>query len=902
VSVTRKTKQELLRELDALQRRLKELESSEAAGREARRETEENYRVLLEQSLEGIAIGQGLPPRFVFANRALGGMLGYTPDELTSLSPVEAARILHPDDRGVFFKRYRDRLRGRPATPRYEVRVIRRDGVLRWLELSSTRIRYRGRHALQATCVDVTERRQALEALQENEERYRALFSESRDALSITTRDGQYLDVNPAFLALFGYSREELVGVRAQELYADRDDRRRFQREIEQAGAVRDYPLRLRKKGGEEIDCLLTGTVRRDEAGEIIGYQGIVRDVSARRQAERRLAAIYALGKRLVLQHDESEIARMVVDTAWRVLAFPVCGLWLVNDEGNVLARAAQRSEVQSTELPPLPLNGDRGITVAVVRSGRPVYAPDVSKDPRYVSTGTGARSEACVPLRVGDRTVGALSAESRWLDGFDRADLRLLSALADRAAMAIANARLFAEVERSGRRYRTILETSADAIVSLDTDFVIDGWSSGAEQMLGYSRDEVIGASQSVLVPDGHHDAEDRVREVVRAQGYVRGWQATRRAKDGRLVDVELTMTELGSGLGYTVILRDITERKHAEHQLRLLKEFNESIVQSMAEGITVQDLHGRITFSNPAASALLGYAAEELAGMHWAALMPPEHHPTVEAADRRRAQGQSDRYELELVRRDGSRVRVLVSGSPRFQDGRLSGTMAVFTDITDIKQAEHTLQQTVGRLQRANESIVQAMTSIAEVRDPHTAGHQRRVAQLACAIAAELGLPGDQIEGIRMAALIHDIGKMYTPAEVLSKPGELSELELGLIKTHPQVGHDILSTVDFPWPIATIVLQHHEKMDGSGYPSGLVGDEILLEARILGVADVVEAMSSHRPYRPALGLDRAIEEIRQKRGTRYDPQVVDTCIALLTEKGFEFEQVVQAVEPLAR
>jgi HD-GYP domain-containing protein (c-di-GMP phosphodiesterase class II) len=140
-------------------------------------------------------------------------------------------------------------------------------------------------------------------------------------------------------------------------------------------------------------------------------------------------------------------------------------------------------------------------------------------------------------------------------------------------------------------------------------------------------------------------------------------------------------------------------------------------------------------------------------------------------------------------------------------------------------------------------------------------------------------------------VASLIHDIGKIYAPAEVLSKPGALSELEFDLIKTHPQVGYDIMKTVEFPWPIARIVLQHHEMLDGSGYPNGLAGDDICLEARIIGVADAVEAMSSHRPYRPALGLDRAVAEISQKRGTRYDPEVVGACVLMLTEKGFEFE-----------
>jgi putative nucleotidyltransferase with HDIG domain len=210
---------------------------------------------------------------------------------------------------------------------------------------------------------------------------------------------------------------------------------------------------------------------------------------------------------------------------------------------------------------------------------------------------------------------------------------------------------------------------------------------------------------------------------------------------------------------------------------------------------------------------------------------------------------------------------------------------------DITERKRAEEELRQSYVQLQRTLEGTVNALVSTIEIRDPYTAGHQRQVTQLACAIAEEMGFPEEQIEGLRMAGLIHDIGKISIPAEILSKPVQLNELEWGMIKAHPQVGYDILKTTDFPWPVAQIVLQHHERMDGSGYPRGLSGEEIILEARILGVADVVEAMASFRPYRPARGIDEALEEISQNRGVLYDSQVVDACLKLFAETGFTFE-----------
>jgi len=178
--------------------------------------------------------------------------------------------------------------------------------------------------------------------------------------------------------------------------------------------------------------------------------------------------------------------------------------------------------------------------------------------------------------------------------------------------------------------------------------------------------------------------------------------------------------------------------------------------------------------------------------------------------------------------------------------------------------------------------------MSTIVELKDPYTAGHQKRVARLAAALAEEIGLPANKVDYIRTAALIHDIGKLYVPSDIMSKPGKLSDLEYKIIRTHSESSHDILKSIDFPWPIADIAWQHHERMDGSGYPVGLKSDEILVEARILAVADVVEAMASHRPYRPALGVDQALEEISANRDKLYDSVVVDACIRLFKEKAF--------------
>lgn len=226
------------------------------------------------------------------------------------------------------------------------------------------------------------------------------------------------------------------------------------------------------------------------------------------------------------------------------------------------------------------------------------------------------------------------------------------------------------------------------------------------------------------------------------------------------------------------------------------------------------------------------------------------------------------------------------------RREEEFLCAVADMLVGIIKHRQAEDEIQQNLRNLHKAIEGSIKLTALMVEAKDPYTAGHQRRVSILSCAIAKEMNFSKEQIEGIKMAGLIHDLGKISIPSEILSKPGRITDIEFSLVKNHPQAGYDILKRVKFPWPIAQIVLQHHERMDGSGYPSGLSGEKILIEARVLSVADVVEAISSHRPYRPALGIDKALEEISKNRGILYDPKVVDACLRLFNQKGFKFEE----------
>jgi PAS domain S-box-containing protein len=286
-----------------------------------------------------------------------------------------------------------------------------------------------------------------------------------------------------------------------------------------------------------------------------------------------------------------------------------------------------------------------------------------------------------------------------------------------------------------------------------------------------------------------------------------------------------------------------------------------------------------------NDRLSDILGYSVQELKNMSWSELTYPEDLDADVEQFNRILAGEIDSYMMDkrFIRKDGEVIWTsLAAGCVRKQDGTVDYFVALLEDITDRKNS-------VENLRKSLRATVNAMAVTVESRDPYTAGHQRRVADLARVIATEMKLSSDEIDSIRMAGIIHDLGKISIPAEILTKPTKLTNLEFNIIKTHSQAGYDILKDIEFPWPIARMVIEHHERVNGSGYPNGLKGDEILIESRILAVADVVEAMASHRPYRASLGIEPALEEIEKNKGIFYDEAVADACLRLFREKNYQ-------------
>jgi len=352
--------------------------------------------------------------------------------------------------------------------------------------------------------------------------------------------------------------------------------------------------------------------------------------------------------------------------------------------------------------------------------------------------------------------------------------------------------------------------------------------------------------------------------------------------------VDDIFVLETLGNQVAIAIENAFLFERIEAAlDALQVSKERFALAVQGANDGIWDWDIQKESLYWSPRMKQLLGYADDELDPefeMLDSLLHPNDREHTKAAIEASLKDGRLYDVDQQMRTKSGEYRWFHARGQVVFDEvGKPVRMVGSTTDVTERKQAEERLHQTL-------QGIIEALGQITEVRDPYTAGHQKRVTQLSVAIAKEMELSDEQIEGIHVSGLLHDIGKMSIPAEILTKPVQLSEPERALLKDHPKVAYDILKTVDFPWPIDQIVLQHHERMDGSGYPQGLKGKEIMLEARILAVADVIDAMASHRPYRPAFGIDKALEEISDNKGVLYDPGVAETCLRLFNEKGFKF------------
>jgi PAS domain S-box-containing protein/putative nucleotidyltransferase with HDIG domain len=453
--------------------------------------------------------------------------------------------------------------------------------------------------------------------------------------------------------------------------------------------------------------------------------------------------------------------------------------------------------------------------------------------------------------------------------------------------------------------RYLALFNRSLDAVYLHDFQGHFIDANDTALDLLGFSRADIAHLSFTDLLPEDQVQAATaNLKELTDTGAQQDNKEYRLKRRDGSFVDVEIKAAVIyreGKPSHVLGIAHDITQRKRLDNALRTSERLYRLLADNMSDAVWLIDMDLRTVYASPSTEKLRGYSIAELQQLPPEKLVTPAslEYATAILAEEMVKVNKDPTYifnrtlEMESYRKDGSTFWVENTFTLiRDDTGKPTHILGTGRDISQRKNAESDLQRSYEKLQKAMEGAVETISMISEVRDPYTAGHQKQVAQISAAIAKEMGLSDRKISAIKIAGTLHDIGKINIPSEILSKPGRLNRVEMDLIKSHPTVGQEILKSIDFPWPVCRIVSQHHERIDGSGYPSGLKGDETTVEARILAVADTVSAMASHRPYRPALGLDKALEEITSHRGTLYDPAVVDACCRLFREKGFKLDE----------
>ncbi len=460
--------------------------------------------------------------------------------------------------------------------------------------------------------------------------------------------------------------------------------------------------------------------------------------------------------------------------------------------------------------------------------------------------------------------------------------------------------------LHQSEEKYRTILENIQEGYFEVDLAGNLTFFNDSMCRLCGYSKEELAGMNyQQFTNKETSKKLFQMFNNIYNTGEPVKGfdWQIIRKDGTKRCIEASASLQKYlpDKPIGFRGLIRDITESKRTE---RILRENEERL-----RGIT-QNLPGIIFqfYAKDSGEYGLSYVSERLS--EYSKIVPnldmanldtmfPLLVSHIHEEDRDRfltsikvavETETSWKFEGRIFIQPGTMIWIHGLSTPTRHEDRLVFD-GILMSVTERKQAEMELQKTLESLWRAVGTTIQVLISALESRDPYTAGHQKRVADLARAIATEMEFPYDIIEGIHMAGSIHDIGKLSIPSEILSKPTKLTNIEFSLIKEHSQSGYEMLKDVESPWPLAQIVYQHHERMNGTGYPRNLKGDEIIMEARIMAVADVVESMASHRPYRAALGIDAALEEITKNKGILYDNNVVDACLKLFREKGYELK-----------
>lgn len=844
-----------------------------------------------------------------FWNKAAESISGYSRNEVLGNDKIWEWLFPKKQSRSRILKEMHEVYNEGRQLENYETVIRRKDGQERVISWNSNPL-YNDDGIITGAIslgADITARKKALKDLRAGEERFRNIVEFSPLAMSIVdTNTGQLEYINSKFTQVFGYTLDDIPEISHWLKAAFPDPKVRVRNE-EQWKRVLDLPVSADiAPQANDVKCK-DGSFRNiifrmvKIAPDKVFF--ICEDITGLMQVER------------ALRSSEERFRSIIENSGDLIYKSDLNGKFTyVNPVGERLTGYAVKDIIGKNYLD--------FIDPDWVKEVRIFYRNQLKK----------RINETQLEFKIRTR-----QGEEKWVSQTVTITWENENAIGFQAVVRDITDRIYTEtaLKQSEERYRRLTENAMDMIWRASFDGTVLFVNPAVEKMMGYTVGEAKGLpSQSYITKGSLEKFRQWIEASVKSDPLQEHFQGEVEyiRKDGKIFPCDVNVTMVfdpeGKILALEGISRDITDRKRNEKALRkdrdslqdrvmertteLVKAINKlkqqiserrraekalretemkfrQLSEEIADGVAVV-VDGKNIWVNKAFCVMFDYTSEILVGQGFDFLIAPDVISEFMGQMEEGKIAETGSFETMATKKDGTRIQIEV-GTKKIKFGNKDALQLIVRDITKRKESERELQSSLNKLRKAMSATIQAMAMTIEMRDPYTAGHQNRVTQLALAIANELDLSKDQCDALRMAGVIHDLGKISIPSEILSKPGQISDMIFNLIKIHPQVGYEILRNIDFPWPVAEIVYQHHERMDGSGYPRGLVGEEILLEARVLAVADVVEAVASHRPYRPALGIDRALEEIELGMGTLFDEDVVRACLRIFKQKSFQFD-----------
>ncbi|TXH87946.1 MAG: PAS domain S-box protein [Rhodoferax sp.] len=768
-----------------------------------------------------------------------------------------------------------------------------------------------------------TRRAEEHEHALEREAAFAAAKNISADGYVLIDESGHILETNPALTQLTGYSAQELLGKHLTEVDIDKTPTV----VAEEMSKLRDgkaavFNSQWRHRDGHALDLQISATYLQNAGAGFV--QAYIRDIGPERQRlehERRLRQLYeflsALNASIHRAHTRSEIFDAVAVQAVRHGGFLLAWVGIEDRQaGRIVPVAVQGTaadyvqRIVITTDPALPTSQGPTRRCMVEQSIQTI--DDFETDPRTlpwhtVASPVGIQSSAAVPVLVADEAVAVVNFYAPQKHYFNTEMRALLTETASNISLALQalEFKLQKQAAESARReseerFARVFEVSPlpMQIYSYGSHKLV-AVNQAMERVFGYTAADIPDdqAWFTQVYPDPVQRAElvrmwtEEALPQARRQGpgaVVTSPEMSLRCKDGSDKVVRGSMSVVGDEI--IIQWQDLTETVQAQARLRQDEERFRSLVEQSLLGMYVTQ-NERIVYVNPRFCEIVGWSHKDLIGqdsLQFIGRDDQDKSAVLHARAQARNVGVGELLSLPFRHRDGHYITIGLQPSMGLWDGQ-PALMVMAQDLTERKRAEEKIAAYIQQLEGTMQGTLQAVARMVDLRDPYTSGHEKRVGTIASDIARAMGWEPERCRNLELMGLVHDIGKIAIPAELLSKPTRLTPLEYEMIKTHVEKGYEILKDVAFPIPIADIIRQHHERLDGSGYPLGLKGDQILPEARILAVADVLESMASHRPYRPALGMDQALQELESHKGLWFDTTVVDTVVDMVRTRGYQ-------------